>query len=194
MDIDTSQVLKAASTKWNFINLQPGLVGGHCIGIDPYYLSFKAKELGYKPDLIIAARQINNGMSKFITDKTIKEMVKSEKNINGSSILILGATFKEDCPDMRNTKVLEIVNLLKDFQVNVDIFDPWVDYFEQEYYDKYNFVSNPLLSEKKYDAIVVAVAHKEFKAFTTKNYNDVSNGNKVIIDVKNIVTHPTWRL
>jgi len=130
MGIDTNEVIEAAATKWNFIKLTPGLVGGHCIGIDPYYLTFKAEEVGYKPDLILAARQINNGMSKYIADQTIKEMIKSGKTIKGSSILMLGVTFKEDCPDMRNSKVIDIIEELKDFGADIDVYDPWVGYAE----------------------------------------------------------------
>ena len=194
MDIDTNEVLEAAATKWNFIKLTPGLVGGHCIGVDPYYLSFKAEEVGYKPDLILAARQINNGMSKYIADQTIKEMIKAGKTIKGSKILMLGVTFKEDCPDMRNTKVVDIIEELKDFGVNVNVYDPCIDHAEESEWYKHGIIKNPIESDKKYDAIVVAVGHKEFKQYTNNNYIKLSNGQKIIIDVKNIVKHPTWRL
>jgi UDP-N-acetyl-D-glucosamine/UDP-N-acetyl-D-galactosamine dehydrogenase len=194
MDIDTNEALEAAATKWNFIKLTPGLVGGHCIGIDPYYLTFKAEEVGYKPDLILAARQINNGMSKYIADQAIKEMIKAGKAIKGSEVLMLGVTFKEDCPDMRNTKVIDIIEELKDFGVNVDVYDPWVDHAKESEWYKHGIIKNPIESDKKYDAIIVAVGHKEFKQYTNNNYIKLSNGQKVIIDVKNIVKHPTWRL
>jgi UDP-N-acetyl-D-glucosamine/UDP-N-acetyl-D-galactosamine dehydrogenase len=194
MDIDTNEVLEAAATKWNFIKLTPGLVGGHCIGVDPYYLTFKAKELGYQPDLILAARQINNGMSKYIANQTIKEMIKANKAIKDSNVLMLGVTFKEDCPDMRNTKVVDIIDELKDFGVNIDVYDPWIDLKEKEKWHTYEIISNPIDSNKKYDAIVVAVGHKEFKAYTTENYSHLSNNKEVIIDIKNIVQKPTWRL
>jgi len=194
MDIDTNEVLEAAATKWNFIKLTPGLVGGHCIGVDPYYLSFKAEEVGYKPDLILAARQINNGMSKYIANQTIKEMIKAGKTIKDSEILILGVTFKEDCPDMRNTKVVDIIEELKDFGVNVNVYDPCIDHAEESEWYKHGIIKNPIESDKKYDAIVVAVGHKEFKQYTNNNYIKLSNGQKIIIDVKNIVKHPTWRL
>jgi len=194
MDIDTNEVIEAAATKWNFIKLTPGLVGGHCIGIDPYYLTFKAEEVGYKPDLILAARQINNGMSKYVADQTIKEMIKVGKNIKGSEVLILGVTFKEDCPDMRNTKVIDIIEELKDFGVNVDVYDPWIDHEEQSSWYTHGIINNPLGEGKKYDAIVVAVGHKQFKAYTQNNYIFLSNGDAVIIDIKNIVDKPTWRL
>jgi UDP-N-acetyl-D-glucosamine/UDP-N-acetyl-D-galactosamine dehydrogenase len=194
MGIDTNEVLAAAATKWNFIKLTPGLVGGHCIGVDPYYLTFKAEELGYKPNLILAARQINNGMSKYIADQTIKHMIKAGKLIKGSNVLMLGITFKEDCPDMRNTKVVDIIAELNDFGVAVDVYDPWVGGSDERNSCQYSFVDNPIRSIKKYDAIVVAVAHHQFKAFTTKDYQDLSEGEMVLIDVKNIVPTPTWRL
>jgi len=194
MDIDTNEVLEAAATKWNFIKLTPGLVGGHCIGVDPYYLTFKAEELGYKPDLILASRQINNGMSKYIADQTIKEMIKAGKVIKDSNVLMLGVTFKEDCPDMRNTKVIDVIDELKDFGINVDVYDPWVDPNEEKKWYKHGIISNPLDDNKKYDAILVAVAHKQFKKYTAETYSQLSNGKEVVIDIKNIVPNPTWRL
>ena len=194
MDINTNEVIEAAATKWNFIKLTPGLVGGHCIGIDPYYLTFKAEEVGHKPDLILTARMINNGMSKYIANQTIKEMTKTGKAIKGSEILILGVTFKEDCPDMRNTKVINIIEELKDFGANVDVYDPWVDNTKESNWYTHGIINNPLESNKKYDSIVVAVEHKQFKDYTRDDYNFLSNENGVIIDVKNIVDKPTWRL
>lgn len=194
MDIDTNEVLEAAATKWNFIKFTPGLVGGHCIGVDPYYLTFKAEELGYNPDLILASRQINNGMSKFIADQTIKEMIKAGKMIKDSNVLMLGVTFKENCPDMRNTKVVDVIERLKDFGINVDVYDPWVDPNEKKNWYTHGIISNPLDDNKKYDAIVVAVAHKQFKKYTTETYSELSNGKEVVIDIKNIVPNPIWRL
>jgi UDP-N-acetyl-D-glucosamine/UDP-N-acetyl-D-galactosamine dehydrogenase len=194
MSIDTNEVIEAAATKWNFINLKPGLVGGHCIGVDPYYLTFKAEELGYKPDLILASRQINNGMSKYIADQTIKQMNKAGKEVKNSNILVLGVTFKEDCPDMRNTKVVDIIEELKNFGANVDVYDPWVDPTEEKKWYKHGIISNPVDNDKKYDAIVVAVAHKKFKEYSSKTYSNLSNDNEVIIDIKNIVPNPSWRL
>ena len=192
--IDTNEVIDAAATKWNFIKLSPGLVGGHCIGVDPYYLTFKSEEVGYKPDLILAARLINNGMSKYIADKTIKEMIKSGKTIKGSEVLILGVTFKDDCPDMRNSKVIDIIEELKDFGVNVDVYDPWVNNELESNWYKHGIIDNPLDNSKKYDAIVVAVSHSQFKAYTKDEYKLLSHGEGVIIDIKNIVDNPTWRL
>ena len=192
MGIDTNEVIEAAATKWNFIKLSPGLVGGHCIGVDPYYLTFKAEEMGYKPDLILAARQINSGMGKYIADKTIKEMIKTGKSIKDADILILGFAFKEDCPDTRNTRVVDIVRELKDFGANIDIYDPWVDLNQKN--SMHTMVGDPLKTDKKYDAIIVAVSHKQFKAYTSDDYSRLSGDMEVIIDVKNIVKNPTWRL
>jgi len=192
MDIDTNEVINAAATKWNFIKLSPGLVGGHCIGVDPYYLSFKAKEMGYKPNLILAARQINSGMGKFIADKTIKEIIKTGKTVKDSNILILGIAFKENCPDIRNTKVFDIINELKDFGARIDVYDPWINTNQENI--KNIMISDPLKSKKKYDAIVVCVSHDEFREYTDDDYSILSDKIKVIIDVKNIVENPTWRL
>lgn len=192
MGIDTNEVIDAASTKWNFIKLTPGLVGGHCIGIDPYYLTYKAQEIGYKPDLILSARQINSGMGKFIADKTISEMLNKGKVIKDSNILILGLTFKEDCPDIRNTRVVDIIKIFKDSGANIDVYDPWIDSSHSN--PNYKIINDPLKSEKKYDAIVVAVSHKQFKKYTSDDYSSISSDSKVIIDIKNIVKNPTWRL
>ena len=194
MGIDTNKVLEAAATKWNFIKLTPGLVGGHCIGVDPYYLTFKAEELGYQPNLILAARQINDGMSKYIANQTIKEMIKANKSIKDSNVLILGVTFKEDCPDMRNSKVIDIINELKDFGINIDVYDPWIDPKENKKSYTHGIIPNPLKGSKKYDAIVVAVGHKQFKSYKDEDYSQLSKNQKVVIDIKNIVANPTWRL
>ena len=164
MGIDTNDVIKAAATKWNFIKLTPGLVGGHCIGVDPYYLTYKAEELGYKPNLILGARQINNGMGKYIAEQTIKTMIANDKRIKDSNILILGVTFKEDCPDMRNTKVVDVIEELKTYGCNVDVYDPWVDPEEEKHHYEHGIIEDPFKSDKKYDSIVVAVAHKQFTA------------------------------
>jgi len=193
MDIDTNAVLEAAGTKWNFIKLTPGLVGGHCIGVDPYYLTHKAQSLGYTPNLILGARQINNSMSQLIAQKAIKYMVKSDIKLKGADVLILGVTFKENCPDMRNTKVTDILKELKEFECNVDIYDPWVDKSDLDAKDL-PFVDNSILETKKYDSIIVAVAHDEFKQFSMDDYQKLSKSNPIIIDVKGIVSNPTWRL
>jgi len=191
MGIDTGEVIEAAATKWNFIKLKPGLVGGHCIGVDPYYLTYKAEELGYKPNLILGARQINNGMGKYIADKTIKLMIEHDKKIKDASILILGLTFKEDCPDIRNTQVIDIIEELETFKCQVDIYDPWVDKAEAKLHYGYELIDNPFAKDKKYDAIVVAVGHGQFVTLKEEDYAKLSS---VVIDVKGIVKNPTWRL
>ena len=193
MNIPTNEVIEAAATKWNFIKLNPGLVGGHCIGVDPYYLTYKAQELGYTPNLILGARQINNSMGKYIAEKTIKQMIQKGKIIKDSSILVMGLTFKEDCPDVRNTKVIDIIKELKEYGANIDVYEPWIDEKDKSYYD-YNFISNPFVSHKKYQAIVVAVGHNEFKELKEIEYNTIIEGDKVLIDVKGIVDNPSWRL
>merc|ERR1711879_405823 len=190
--IDTNDVIEAAATKWNFIKLKPGLVGGHCIGVDPYYLTFKAEELGYKPNLILGARQINNGMGKYIAEKTIKKMIKNDKKIKDSNILVLGVTFKEDCPDLRNTKVTDIYDELKEYGANIDIYDPWIDLEEEKKRFKYELLDyNPFKSEKKYDSIIIAVAHEQFKKLTEDDYKSISTDNEILIDIKGIVKNPT---
>ena len=193
MNISTNDVIEAAATKWNFIKLKPGLVGGHCIGVDPYYLTHKAEELGYKPNLILGARQINNGMGKYIAEKTIKLMIKSGKIIKNSNVLVMGLTFKENCPDIRNTKVVDIIKEIKDYGANIDVYEPWIDEKDKGYYN-YNFVENPFENSKKYDAIVVAVGHDKFKSITQKEYDDLIKDEKIIVDVKGIVPNPSWKL
>ncbi len=193
MNIDTNDVIEAAATKWNFIKLKPGLVGGHCIGVDPYYLTYKAEELGYKPNLILGARQINNGMGKYIAEKTIKLMIKKGKLIKDANILIMGLTFKENCPDIRNTKVVDIISELQEYGANIDVYEPWIDEKDKDYYD-YNFVSNPFKNDKKYEAIVVAVGHDEFKSISDDEYTSIINGERLITDVKGIVPNPSWKL
>jgi len=194
MGIDTNEVIEAAATKWNFIKLTPGLVGGHCIGVDPYYLTYKAEELGYKPNLILGARQINNGMGKYIAEQAIKEMIKHDKKIKGASVLVLGVTFKEDCPDMRNTKVVDIIEELKTYGCQVDVYDPWVDPNEPKQHYKHGLIENPFNTDKKYDSIILAVAHHQFKVLEREAYENISTQEAVLIDVKGIIENPTWRL
>lgn len=193
MGINTHDVIEAAGTKWNFIKLKPGLVGGHCIGVDPYYLSHKAQVLGYVPNLILDARQINNGMSKLIADKALKLMVKNDKKLNGSNVLVMGVTFKENCPDTRNSKVLDIIQELKEFECNVEVYDYWVDKDDHEL-KELNMINELALNSQKYDAIIAAVGHDKFKELTTEDYESMSKGTPLIIDVKGIVEKPTWRL
>jgi len=193
MNINTHDVIEAAATKWNFIKLTPGLVGGHCIGVDPYYLTHKAQSLGYMPNLILGARQINNGMSKLIVDKAIKKMVTCDKKLKNANVLVMGVTFKENCPDMRNSKVLDIIKELEEYECNVEVYDYWVDRSDIES-KPLHFIEELPFGSKKYDSIIVAVGHDKFKEITTEQYASMSNGEPIIIDVKGIVEKPTWRL
>jgi len=194
MNISTNEVLEAAGTKWNFLKFKPGLVGGHCIGVDPYYLTYKAEKMGYKPNLILSSRIINNGMSLYIAKKTIRLLVDNDKNIKNSEILVMGVTFKENCPDIRNTKVFDIVNELEDYGCNVDVYDPWVDLNELSKIYNRELISNPFESDKKYSAILVCVSHDQFLNLSSKDFKFISSGTPIIIDVKGIVEEPTWTL
>ena len=195
MGIDTNEVIDAAATKWNFIKLNAGLVGGHCIGVDPYYLTFKAEQLGYKANLILGARQINNGMSKYIAEQTVKHLIRNDKKIKGANVLVMGVTFKEDCPDTRNTKVIDIITELEEYGVNVDAYDPWVDTeVERKSFSHPLLRENPFQVDKKYDGIIVAVAHNQFLELSREDYDKISTTPAVIMDIKGIVKNPTWRL
>ncbi|MGX5913527.1 nucleotide sugar dehydrogenase [Aliidiomarina sp. Khilg15.8] len=191
MGIDTNEVIDAAATKWNFTPYTPGLVGGHCIGVDPYYLTFRAEELGYKPNLILASRQINNGMSKYIAEMTIKTMIDSDLKIKGAKVLVLGATFKENCPDQRNSKVENLITELSGYGLRVSVYEPWVEPDNREAWLVDVAVDSP---SGPYDTIVVAVAHNEFKAMQQADYESLSSGKPVIIDIKGIVDSPSWKL
>jgi UDP-N-acetyl-D-galactosamine dehydrogenase len=182
MGIDTHDVLEAAGTKWNFLKFKPGLVGGHCIGVDPYYLAQKAEELGYHPEIILAGRRLNDGMGKYVAGEVVKLMVKKDIKVKGSKALILGFTFKEDCPDVRNTKVIDIVRELETYGIEVTIHDPWAD--EHEVQHEYGVVSNKVIPAGNYQAAVLAVAHKEFKSLNIKNL--VESGG-VLYDVKGLL-------
>ncbi|AEI35690.1 nucleotide sugar dehydrogenase [Francisella salina] len=196
MGIPTHDVIEAAGTKWNFIKLKPGLVGGHCIGVDPYYLTYKAEELGYKPNLILGARQINNGMGKYIAEKTVKLMIKERKHVCESNVLVLGFAFKEDCPDTRNTKVVDIITNLKEFGVNVSVFDPQMDEADEKHYPNIKFIKNPFGGKTTYDSVVVAVGHREFKMYSTMDYKALfaKDDKPVLVDVKGILKDYNWRL
>lgn len=193
MGIDTKDVIEAAATKWNFIKLTPGLVGGHCIGVDPYYLTFKAEELGYTPNLILGARQINNGMGKYIAERTIKEMISHGKKIKDSDILVLGLTFKEDCPDIRNSRVFDIIDELNEYGCKIDAYDPWIEENDIEH-SNFKLVDDPFENDKKYDAIIIAVGHQKFKNIDESRYKGMEDNELVIIDVKGILEFSTWRL
>lgn len=182
LGIDTEEVLRAAGTKWNFLPFRPGLVGGHCIGVDPYYLTYKAQSAGYIPDIILAGRRINDGMGAYVADELIKAMLKRRIHVNESRVLVLGLAFKENCPDLRNTRVVDIVTVLESYGVNVEIHDPWVD--PKEARDEYGVevVEEPATGQ--YDAIVIAVAHQQFKELGIDNIRRWGKPQQVVYDLK----------
>ncbi len=185
LGIDTDEVLKAAGTKWNFLPFRPGLVGGHCIGVDPYYLTHKAQAIGYNPEIILAGRRINDEMGVYITNCVIKLMIKQGIQIKGSNILVLGLTFKENCPDLRNTRVVDILAELDDYETNVDIHDPWVNSSEAE--GEYGIQLTQQPQSNHYDAVILAVAHQEFEAMGSKKIRNFCKPGGVLFDVKNIL-------
>ena len=182
LDIDTESVLEAAGTKWNFLPFSPGLVGGHCIGVDPYYLTYKALEVGYNPEIILAGRRINDNMSFFIADQISKLMTKKDISINGANILMMGLAFKENCPDIRNTKVVDLIEELNNFNCSVEVYDPWVDKIEAMHEYNIELINAP--AKGKYDAIVLAVAHDKFKDYSPNEIKDFGKDNHVIYDIK----------
>ena len=187
LNIDTKEVLEAAGTKWNFLKFQPGLVGGHCIGIDPYYLTFKAEEIGYQPEVILAGRRINDSMGKYIAGETVKLLIQAGHTVKGARILIMGITFKENVQDIRNTRVIDIIKELTDFGIEVVVYDPYVD--KKEVKEEYGFETTDFNNLKNFNGIVVAVAHNEFVNMKRNDYDKLyKNGlKKVIIDVKGIL-------
>jgi len=182
LQIDTESVLEAAGTKWNFLPFRPGFVGGHCIGVDPYYLAHKALEVGYHPNIILAGRWLNDNMGSYVADQVIKIMTKKGIHVVDSNILIMGFTFKENCPDIRNTQVVDLVEELKRFNCNLDIYDPWVD--KNEAVNEYDIkpIDRPLVG--KYDAIILAVAHSEFKKLSISEIRSFGSQKHIIYDVK----------
>ena len=181
MDIDTNEVLEAAGTKWNFLPFKPGLVGGHCIGVDPYYLAQKAMELGYNPEIILAGRRLNDSMGPFVSQETVKMMIKKGIPIKDSNVLVLGITFKEDCPDIRNSRAIDIVRELETYNVNVDVYDPWATVSAVKHEYGIDLISSVNDICKKYDGVIIAVSHQEFKEINLQDYVAVEN---VIFDVK----------
>lgn len=182
MDIDTHSVLEAAGTKWNFLPFRPGLVGGHCIGVDPYYLAQKAQEVGYHPEIILAGRRVNDSMGQYVASEVVKMMLKNDIKVNGAKILMLGITFKENCPDVRNTKIVDVVKHLKEFGLDITIYDPWVN--SEEVLHEYNLEAINHVPKDKFDTIILGVAHKEFNKL---NYSDLLTSNGLIYDVKGIL-------
>ena len=182
LDIDTESVLKAAGTKWNFLPFRPGLVGGHCIGVDPYYLTHKANEAGYYPEMILAGRRLNDNMGSYVADQVSKLMTKKHIHISKANILIMGLTFKENCPDHRNSRVVDLVKQFKSFNCNVDVYDPWVN--KSQALEEYNIqpINKPI--KGRYDAIIIAVAHDEFKSLTEEKIRTYGKDNHVLYDIK----------
>lgn len=196
MNIDTKEVLEAAGTKWNFLHFQPGLVGGHCIGVDPYYLTHKAQEIGYHPEVILAGRRINDSMGSYVAEQVVKLMIKKGQTIHASRVLILGVTFKENCPDVRNSRVIDIVTELQQYRCQVDVYDPWADPKEVKHEYGVELISDFDMKLKNnkiphYDAIVLAVAHNVFKSLDLAS---LKNGNAIVYDVKGILKEYDGRL
>jgi UDP-N-acetyl-D-galactosamine dehydrogenase len=185
MGIDTVEVLEAAGTKWNFLPFRPGLVGGHCIGVDPYYLTHKAQEIGYTPEVILAGRRINDGMGQYVVAQVIKRMLKKRIHIEAAKVLVMGLTFKENCPDIRNTRVIDVVKEFQDYGANVDVFDPWADAEDAQREYGIDLIANP--TEGGYDAIVLAVAHQQFKDMGAEAIRKLGRGDSVLYDLKSIL-------
>lgn len=185
LNIDTEEVLKAAGTKWNFLSFKPGLVGGHCIGVDPYYLTHKAQSIGYNPEVILSGRRINDAMGEYVASQLVKKMIKKKIKIDCADVLIMGLAFKENCPDLRNTKVIDIIKSLRDYNINAEVYDPWVS--PDEAAQEYGVNINNKVPPKKYDAILFAVAHNEFKDMTKEEILSLTKNNYVIYDLKYII-------
>ena len=185
LNIDTLEVLEAAGTKWNFLPFRPGLVGGHCIGVDPYYLTHKAQSVGYHPEMILAGRRLNDGMGAYVVSQLVKNMLHKRIQVEGANVLIMGLTFKENCPDLRNTKIVDIVSELKEYNINVDITDPWCSTEEAEH--EYNLSLTEQPNTDHYDAIILAVSHNEFKAMGVDNIRALGKGNHVLYDLKYVL-------
>ena len=183
MDIDTHAVLEAAGTKWNFLPFKPGLVGGHCIGVDPYYLAQRAQEFGYHPEIILAGRRLNDSMGEYVAIQVVKLMIKKGITVNGASLLMLGITFKENCPDVRNTKIVDVIAALADYGIQVTIFDPWAN--PDEVKSEYGLETTVSLPNHKFDSVVLGVAHQEF---IDLNFESLQKENSVLFDVKGILT------
>lgn len=186
MGVDTEAVLQAAGTKWNFLPFRPGLVGGHCIGVDPYYLTHKAEAVGYHPQIILAGRRLNDGMGAYVAGQLVKEMVKRRIHVHGARVLIMGLTFKENCPDLRNTRVVDVITELWDYGVKVDVYDPWVD--GSESLREYGFAPIETLQDGVYDGVVIAVAHDEFREVGIEKLRSLGREKHVIYDLKYVLS------
>ena len=186
MGIDTEDVLKAAGTKWNFLPFRPGLVGGHCIGVDPYYLTHKAQSIGYHPEIILAGRRLNDSMGAYVVTQLVKKMIKKKIQVEGAKVLLLGLSFKENCPDIRNTKIIDIVKELEEYHIEVDVYDPWVDSAEAEH--EYNIQPINAPNSAEYDGIILAVAHEQFKQMGAKEIRKFGKAEHVLYDLKYVLT------
>lgn len=186
LGIDTEEVLNAAGTKWNFLPFKPGLVGGHCISVDPYYLTYKAKEVGYQPEVILAGRRINDGMGQYVATELVKAVSKKKIHIDEAKVLVLGFTFKGDCPDVRNTKIIDVVKELESFNMNVDVYDGWAD--AEEVKHEYGLELITELKEGEYDAVVLAVDHSEFKDWGERKLRSYGKDKHVLYDVKYVLS------
>lgn len=186
LGIDTESVLEAAGTKWNFLPFRPGLVGGHCIGVDPYYLTHKAQSIGYHPEIILAGRRLNDGMGAYVVSQLIKAMLKRRIHVDGARVLVMGLTFKENCPDLRNTRVVDIVRELAEYNISVDVYDPWVS--KEEAQHEYNIVPVTLPEEGTYDAIVLAVAHDEFRSLGAPAIRRYGKAQHILYDLKYLLS------
>ena len=186
MGIDTEAVLQAAGTKWNFLPFRPGLVGGHCIGVDPYYLTHKAQAIGYHPEIILAGRRLNDGMGAYVVTQLVKAMLKKRIQVEDAKVLILGLSFKENCPDIRNTRIIDIVNELKEYHTQIDVYDPWVDAAEAEHEYGISPISN--LENGKYDAVILAVAHHQFKDMGVQAIRALGKSEHVLYDLKYVLS------
>lgn len=182
LNIDTLEVLEAAGTKWNFLPFRPGLVGGHCIGVDPYYLTHKAQSVGYHPEMILAGRRLNDGMGAYVVSQLVKHMLHKRIQVEGANVLVMGLTFKENCPDLRNTKIVDVVSELKEYNINVDITDPWCSTEEAEREYQLSLTEKPKAGH--YDAIILAVSHNEFKALGVEKIRALGKANHVLYDLK----------
>lgn len=187
LDIDTEAVLQAAGTKWNFLSFWPGLVGGHCIGVDPYYLTYKSESVGYNPEIILAGRKINDYMGKYVATRLLEKMKDKDIDINNADVLIMGFTFKENCPDTRNTKVTDVVRELERQEVNVDVYDPWIDVSSSKINSEVTIIENP--KTNYYDAIVLAVAHEEFRNMSLNQLKNYGKKEVLIYDLKYIFSN-----
>jgi UDP-N-acetyl-D-galactosamine dehydrogenase len=185
LNIDTLEVLEAAGSKWNFLPFRPGLVGGHCIGVDPYYLTHKAQTVGYHPEMILAGRRLNDGMGQYVVSELVKKMLKKRIHIEGANVLVMGLTFKENCPDLRNTKVVDIVSELKEYNINVDITDPWCSNEETQH--EYGLTLTQQLNQNHYDAIILAVGHNEFKELGAEEIRKLGKNDHVLYDLKYVL-------